>query len=138
MTHHRSVLLVGRPEIPIVEIAGSDTEIGSKAKPAKVWGEEPAAGRVNLTPDVGEAGHGTSQGQDIEAGGDGPAQAKVEGCPQEIQPKLDGVERGPVLSKRNGVGVRRGHARGVRTIGSVAHGRIQRRPYWAKDVARGV
>ena len=75
----------------------TDTEIGSKAKPAKVWGEEPAAGRVNLTPDVGEAGHGTSQGQDIEAGGDGPAQAKVEGCPQEIQPKLDGVERGPVL-----------------------------------------
>lgn len=40
----------------------TDTEIGSKAKPAEVGSEQPAAGGVNLSPDIGQVGHGASQG----------------------------------------------------------------------------
>lgn len=40
------------------------------------------------------------------------------------------------LGKSNGLGVKRRGARGVGTVRGVAHGGIQRRPYWPEDVAR--
>jgi hypothetical protein len=74
-------------------------EIRCKADPAQVWGEQPSAGRVNLSPDIDEVGESSTKGEDVDCGGNGFTEAKVERSPHKVQGKLNSVESRSVLGR---------------------------------------
>jgi hypothetical protein len=129
------VLLQSCAEVPVVEIAAANTEVGSEAEPAQIRYEQPSADRVDLAPDVGQIADGAAKSKNVGSGRNWATHGKVQWSPNEVQGKLDAVESCTLLGKRNSLRVDGSGTSRPSTVGSVAHGSVQCSPYRSEDVA---
>jgi hypothetical protein len=95
----RLVLLQRRPEVPVVQVAASNTKVGSKAEPAQVWGKQPSAHRVDLAPDVGKIANSAAKSENIGSRRNWATHGKVQWGPDEVQGQLNTVESSTLFGK---------------------------------------
>jgi hypothetical protein len=130
------VLLQSCAEVPVVEIAAADTEVGSEAEPAQIWRKQPSTDWVDLAPDVSQIADGTAKSKNVDSGSNWAAHGKVQWSPNEVQGKLDAVESCTLLGERDSLRIDGSGTSRPSTVGSVAHGSIQCSPYRSEDVTR--
>jgi hypothetical protein len=130
------LLLQSCAEVPVVEIAAADTEVGSEAEPAQIWCKQPSAHWIDLAPDVSQIADGTAKSKNVGSGSNRAAHGKVQWSPNEVQGKLDAVESCTLLGERDSLRVDGSGTSSPSTVGSVAHGSVQCSPYRSEDVAR--
>jgi hypothetical protein len=118
------VLLQSCLEVPIVEIAAADTEVGSEAEPAQVRRKQPSADGVDLAPDVGQIANGTAKSKNIDRCSNWSAHRKVQWSPNEVQGELDAVESCTLLGECDSLRVDRSGTSRPSTVGRVAHGGV--------------
>jgi hypothetical protein len=134
----RLVLLHRLSEVPVIQVAASDTKVGSKAEPAQVWSQQPSTHRVDLAPDIGKIAHSPAKSEDIDSRSNWAAHSKVQWSPDEVQGQLNTVESSTLLGKSDSLRIDGSSSSRPGTVSCVAHGGIDCGPYWSKDEARWV
>jgi hypothetical protein len=132
------ILLKRCPEVPVIQVAASDTEVGSKAEPTQVRSKKPSTDRIDLAPNVGKIANSTAKSEDVGSCSDWTAHGKVQGSPDQVQGELNAVKGGTLLGESDSLRVDGGGASSPRTVSRVAHGGIECGPYWSENVARWV
>jgi hypothetical protein len=132
----RLVLLQRCSEVPVVEIAATDTKISSKAEPAQVRRQQPSADGIDLAPNVGQIANSTTKSKNVDSCSNRSSHGKVKRSPNQVQCELDAVEGGTLLGECDSLRIDGSGTSCPSTVGSVAHGGVECSPYRPKDVAR--
>lgn len=73
-------------------------KVGREAEPAQIWGQQPAARRIDLAPNVGKVPNSAAKREDIDSGSDRTSETKVQRRPDKIEGELDRVQSRALLS----------------------------------------